>query len=1235
MNTNALKKFAQETRRKLMEQVAAKMQYVLHTDSPVLREKSLQVQALRQAIEQSSESQVIDKVAYTWFNRLMALRFMDANDYQPLGVSIITPKEGYTLPELLDEAKQGNIPTELTEGSRPLVDVRLINDLLNERIPSHNAQNEVYTHLLIGACNHLSQVFPFLYERIEDYSELLLPDDLTSERSVVNDIRTGMNDTDCQEVEIIGWLYQFYISEKKDEVFAAKAAVKKEDIPAATQLFTPRWIVEYMVQNTLGKLWLQNRPNSRLRELMPYYIESAAASAEDFLKINSVEEITLLDQACGSGHILVYGFELFSKIYEEEGYNPSEIPALIIEKNLFGFEIDERAAQLAGLALMMKARSGHKRFFRKQTKPNILCYRDFTLSKDAIADTCQALGIADTLFEQLSADLHTMQQATNYGSLIIPKTEPADLEKILSRIAQQTANADVFLSHNLAQLKPTIEQLLLLSQRYHCIVDNPPYMGGGNMNKPLGDFVKTHYPDSKADLMACFMEAGLRMLHPHGFLGMINQHSWMFLSSYEKLREKLIKDTFFDTLLHLGARTFPEIGGEVVQNASFTFWNTTHQAKGSYLRLVDFDTTDLKREKTIEAIQNPICSWLYNANQIDFKKISGYPFGYWLSEKVLNLFENTPTGELLKLKKGMSTGDNTRFIKRWFEPSITNIFLNCSSQIDANISSVKWFPINSGGEFRKWYGNNLFVANWENDGQEMKKNAMKLNNGGHWSRYIVNTDSFFEPGICWNGIASENFGVRIFEQGFLFSSASMCGFGSNHKLIIPLLNSKISSTLLSVLAPTLNFGPEQIRKIPYIDTPNQQISILTDNSITISKQEWNSRETSWDFQANELLRIKGKSDIDLEEAYDLYKAYWQKKFFELHRNEEALNRQFIEIYGLQDELTPDVPLEDITILKEETSIQNNQLVFDATEVMAQYVSYAVGCMFGRYSLDKQGIMLANQGETLQDYLAETSAASTSAASTSAASTSLSHRGQSRDEQEIGKETISGRSLSEAEKRSLSEAEAYLPDDDNIIPVLDDEWFEDDIVGRFKEFLKVTFGTANFERNLAFVEESLGKDIRKYFVKDFYADHIKRYKKRPIYWMFSSANGSFNVLIAMHRYTPDMLNKILNGYLVEYREKLNTRIESLSHIIVSGSSAEQTKAAKEQDKIKKTLLELKAYEREILYPLATERISIDLDDGVLVNYNKFGAAIKEISGLNDKATKKKVKDFDWIDGKLIR
>lgn len=1167
MNTNAFKKFAQEARRKLLEQVAAKLEYVLNTDTPELREKADQVQKLKKAIQDSSKQQIIDKVTYTWFNRFMALRFMDANDYQPIGIRVLTPKDGFTLPELLDEAKKGHIPEELS------VKKQKIYDLLDGKIPSSNAQNEAYKDLLIGACNHLNKVLPFLFERINDYTELLLPDDLTSELSIIQDIRDGMSIENCAEVEVIGWLYQFYISEKKDEVFASKSAVKKEDIPAATQLFTPRWIVEYMVQNTVGKLWLQNKPNSKLREHMPYFIESPSVTNEDYLKLNSIEELTLLDQACGSGHILVYGFELFYKIYEEEGYNPNEIPELIIKNNLFGFEIDERASQLAGMALMMKARSYNRRFFRKEVEPTILCYKDLVLSKDEYTEAFKQIGIK--LSDELNYDLTQMQQATNYGSLIAPHSSTQELERILAGIIAKENTGDAFLKYQLEQLKISIEQLILLSKKYHCIVDNPPYMGGGNMNKVLGDYVKINYPDSKADLMACFMEAGINMLHPKGFLGMINQHSWMFLGSYEKLRKKLIKKTFFDTNLHLGSRTFPEIGGEVVQNTSFTFWNKQIDKKGIYLRLIDFNTSKQKKDKTIYAINNQNCQWLFISHQKDFEKIPGYPICYWVSANARDKFENGTINNFAELKIGLSTGDNNKFSRQWSEIKYSEL------KTDFSLGD-KWIALISGGEKRKWYGNHFKVVLWENNGLLIKNHA---------SSVIRNESYYFKSNLDWSRISTDFFGVRLNESYFIFDTNSGCVFSEEDDLIYlsGFLNSKVSNYYNNILSPTLSFQVGDVSKLPYwSQNKSEIISDLCREAIEISKNEFNRFEFSWNFKKNELLRIKSQ---DLEETYDLYQQYWKNKFFQIHKNEEELNRQFIEIYGLQDELTPNVPLEDITILKEETIIENGQLVFKASEVFAQFMSYAVGCMFGRYSLDKEGLILANQGETLEHYL---------------------------DKVALTKEKLS-----------------FTPDNDNIIPVLDDEWFEDDIVARFYVFLKASFGTANFDKNLAFVEECLGKDVRKYFVKDFYNDHIKRYKKRPIYWMFSSPKGSFNVLIYMHRYTPDSLNKILNGYLIEYREKLNTRMEHLDHLIVSGSSTEQTKAQKEKDKLKLVLIELQEYEREILRPLAIERINIDLDEGVLVNYNKFGKAIKDVAGLNDAKTKKKVREFDWIDVTQIR
>jgi type II restriction/modification system DNA methylase subunit YeeA len=1180
MNTNALKKFAQEARRKLLEQVGAKLEYVLNTDTPELREKADQVQKLREVIQRTSKEQIIDKVTYTWFNRFVALRFMDANDYQPIGIRVLTPKDGFTLPELLDEAKQGHIPEELS------VKNQRIYDLLDGKIPSNNAQNEAYKDLLIGACNHLNKVLPFLFERINDYTELLLPDDLTSELSIIQDIRDGMSIEDCAEVEVIGWLYQFYISEKKDEVFASKSAVKKEDIPAATQLFTPRWIVEYMVQNTVGKLWLQNKPNSKLREYMPYFIESPSVTNEDFLKLNSVEELSLLDQASGSGHILVYGFDLLYKIYEEEGYNTNEIPELIIKNNLFGFEIDERASQLAGMALMMKARSYNRRFFRKEVEPTILCYKDLVLTKEEFTEAFQQIGIK--LYDELNYDLTQMQQATNYGSLIAPHTSTQELEKILAGIISKENTSDAFLNYQLEQLKICIEQLILLSKKYHCIVDNPPYMGGGNMNKILGDYVKVNYPDSKADLMACFMEAGISMLKPKGFLGMINQHSWMFLSSYEKLREKLVQNVFFDTNLHLGARTFPEIGGEVVQNASFTFWNKTLEEKGIYFRLVDLNTSELKRLATININSNRDSNLYFTANQNDFGKIPGSPVGYWAKNKIISLFKTlNQLGKISDLKSGISTGDNERFYKHWSEVEINKIRLNGNKihHIKNNTltDDKKWFAVIRGGEFIKWFGNQEWVLNLENNGNEIR-------NSGKNHR-LRTPDDYFEEGITWSRIASGKSAFRIKTENVNFGENSPCLFPKDisAKLLLGVLNSPIPNHVLEFLSPTLSFQATDISKIPIPNGENLSSGITKiEACIEISEQNWNQYEFSWGFKQNELFKHKCQ---DLEETYDLYQQYWKNKFFQLHKNEEELNSQFIEIYDLQDELTPDVPLEDITILKEETVIVNGQLVFKEDEIFTQFMSYAVGCMFGRYSLDKEGLILANQGETLEDYLAKV----------------------------------------EKTKDQLS----FTPDDDNIIPVLDDEWFEDDITGRFYAFLKTSFGSANFDKNLAFVEDCLGKDVRKYFVKDFYNDHLKRYKKRPIYWMFSSPKGSFNVLIYMHRYTTDTLNKILNGYLIEYREKLNTRMEHLDHLIVSGSSTEQTKAQKEKDKLKLVLIELQEYEREILRPLAIERINIDLDEGVLVNYNKFGKAIKDVAGLNDAKTKKKVKEFDWIDVTQIK
>lgn len=1142
MNTNNLKKFAQEARKKLIEQVGAKLVFVLNADSAVLREQVEQVQQLRQALNLSTKKLLIEKVAYTWFNRLMALRFMDANDYQPLGFRVITPKDGYTTPELLDEAKRGNIPEEL------YINRKKVFNLLDGKIPSTNPQNEAYKQLLISSCNHLNMVFPFLFERINDYTELLLPDDLTSDFSIVTDIRECMLVEDCVNVEIIGWLYQFYISEENARLIESKKIYTKDELAPASQLFTPKWIVKYMVDNTLGQLLMELFPSTSITKQLDFYIKPEYSEQLKPREKRILEQVTFFDPCVGSAHIVSYAFDVFYLIYKEQGYNESEIPALIISNNLFGTDVDERATQLSSFVLMMKGRQYSRRFLKENIRPNIVCFKDIT-SNDKF------------------------NNASVLGSLI--KVEPNEIQGIL------VEKGDLF-TENLTELN---ELYRFLGQRYDVVVTNPPYISSSRMEGSLKQYVEVNYPDTKSDLFATFILRCLELCNEEGLTGYMSPFVWMFISSFEKLREIIIDKHFINNLIQLEYSGFD---GATVPICTFTLRNKLIQdAKGSYIRLSDFKGSQNQAPKTLDAIQNRECGWFFTANQKDFRKIPDSPIAYSLSKKIISAFKNNSIDSLGNVILGMNSTNNELFVRFWFEVSRSNFNEFCNSQ-EESIGVYKWFPYNKGGEYRKWFGNRLNVLNWKNKGEDIhKRNNIDFE---HKGAPVRGKKYQFKESITWSFVTSGNFAVRYSPKGSMFDVAGSSIFIEEDKIfpLVGLLNSKIASTILKVIAPTLNFQVGNISSIPIGNIFNEEINSLVKNCVSLALNDWDSHEISWNFQQNELIRINGQ---DLEENYDLYHQYWKNKFGQIHKNEEELNRQFIEIYGLQEELTSDVPLENITILKQETTIENGQLEFHADEVFTQFMSYAVGCMFGRYSLDKKGLILANVGETLQDYLYKID-------------------------------------------KTANES-SFLPDEDNIIPVLDDEWFEDDITGRFYQFLKVSFGEKNFNKNLSFIEEQLGKDIRKYFTKDFYSDHIRRYKKRPIYWMFTSPRGSFSVLIYMHRYTPDTISNILNKYLREFIGKLKTRKEHLQNIMVSGSPSEKTKAIKENDSIDKMLLELQEYEREVLFPLATERIVIDLDDGVLVNYNKFGKAVKEVSGLNDPATKKKVKQFDWIDITQIR
>jgi len=1006
MNTNQLKKFAQEARIKLIEQVGAKLSYVLTADSAVLREQAGQLKQLREELNRTTKQQLIEKVAYTWFNRLMALRFMDANDYQPLGTRVITPKNGETVLELLAEAKRGNIPEEL------ILNKQKVYDLLSNRIPSSNPENEAFKELLIASCNHLHSTLPFLFERINDYTELLMPDDLTSDFSIVTQVRNGMPAEDCQNVEIIGWLYQDYVSEENDRLISSKKVYEKHELAPASELFTPKWIVQYMVDNTLGQLITELFPTTKVTEHLQFYIKPDYINLLPPRTKKRLEEIKFFDPCVGSAHILSYAFDVFYLIYKEQGYNEFEIPELIIKHNLYGTDIDERAAQLSSFVLMMKGRQYYRRFLKKDIIPNIAFYKDFEF---------------DNKFKNAAA----------IGSLI--KVEPYEVQRLV-------INEDSIFAERQKELKRLYE---FLGQQYDVVVTNPPYISSARMEGTLKQYVVDNYPDTKSDLFATFIVRCLELCSDDGLTGYMSPFVWMFISSYEKLRQTIINKHLLNNLIQLEYSGFE---GATVPVCTFTI-RKKHipDAKGSYIRLTDFRGAKVQAPKTLEAIKNPQCGWFYIANQKDFKKIPNSVIGYWASNEMLMKFGDMRLEKIAVFKEGLTTANNDKFLRLWNEVSINKLSLNLLQPV----KTTCWIPYNKGGSYRKWYGNRFFIVDWRDNGANIKNyKGASFRNPAYQLR----------EGGTFSALSSALLSARITEQGFAFDSKGTMFFSKNElDRVLAFLNSKVCSTMLLILCPTLDFRFGTIQKLPIIIKGEVDIKGL----ISISKYDWDSRETSWDFFKNELLRIGGQT---IEESYELFKQHMKIKFTQLHKLEERINQQFINLYEFQNEITQDIPLEDITILQDELDRKalaklNKKLVRDPEthevlnyneielpfipqEIMAQFISYAVGCMFGRYSLDKEGLILANQGETIQDYF-----------------------------QKIGK--------------SPQEC-TFLPDTDNIIPILDNEWFEDDIVGRFHQFLKVTFGEKNFNKNLAFIEEQIGKDIRSYFIRDFYPDHIQRY-----------------------------------------------------------------------------------------------------------------------------------------------
>ena len=1179
MDTSKLKKMAQYIRRQLMNFIEAKIEFILDANSIERRESKTAIEALEGLINEIGKEQVVEKVAYTWFNRFCALRYMEVNHYSK--INVISPVLGQFQPEVLAEAKMGYFDENVVSKQN----IEKIKGLLNNSITSNDPQRDTYKILIVSYCNYYHKQMPFLFEKINDYTELLMPEDLLSGNSVLAYIREALTPDICKNVEVIGWLYQYYISEAKEildyELKNKKnRKVQKEDIPVKTQLFTPKWIVQYMVENSVGKLWLESHPDNKLQSQFKYYLESAEQEDDVKAKLEELknkdlkpQDIKVLDPACGSGHILVTAFSVLFEIYKSIGYQENEIPEMILKNNLYGLDICDRAAQLAQFAVMMKAREYDRNIFNKVKDLHICSIKD-TDWIDVWVEKELLQGVKDEKYAKEQIDLlkNTFRDAKEYGSILDVKGIDFDFweERLtfIRNLAQQQNNTPKIKG----RLPYTLKQARIMQQQYECVISNPPYMGNKGMSSKLSEYVKKNYKKTKTDFFAVFMEKNYHYTKKNGYTSMITQPSWLFLSSFEDLRTQILDNQNITSLLHMGRGIF----GIDFGSCAFTFrkailknyngaYFRLHQRTFQYINPEDianlyitakqnhdfvFDFSSYKAnadENDKEEFENskPLKIY-YEAKQTDFHSIPGSPIAYWASDRVREIFKNEEKiSDYADVITGMTIGDNNLYMRFWYESNINRINFNEKDYDAIDLSEKIWIPYLKGGGYRKWYGLYEFIVNWAQSANfNRPKTTMK--------------DKYLLKGITWSFLTSYAFSARFFNYGFLWDVAGSPMFLKNNEnlnYICGLLATNITRYFLNLVNPTLNFQAVEVAAMPLIFNKNLKIQIdnIVEQNIQISKDDWDSFETSWDFEQHPLLRYKENGKV--EDSFNKWKEYKQEQFNKLKANEEELNRLFIEIYGLQDEMTPEVYDKDITVRKA-----------DEIREIESLMSYAVGCMLGRYSLDKKGLVFAG-GEFNKDNY-----------------------------------------------------KTFKADDDAIIPILSEHYFSDDITERFKKFIKIAFGDKYYEENLEYIASVLGKKnnetaddtIRNYFLKDFYNDHVKRYQKRPIYWLFSSKNGNFNALIYLHRYNKDTVNRILNNYLREYRGKLEQSIHNDKQLLTSSASdKDKSKAQKEIEIAQKIVNEVTDYERDILYPLATERKEIDLDDGVKVNYLKFGKALKDI------------------------
>ena len=1123
---------------------------------------------------------VIEEVAYTWFNRLIAIRFMEVNDYLPSHIRVLSSESGKLEPDLVTTPFDAELPFTAEEEAQIF------------QLKQDNKLDEVFRILFLKQCNALNEILPALFEKTKNYTELLLSLSVIDQDGVVYHLIHDIPEDDFNierggQVEIIGWLYQYYNTEPKAAAFAKNGKITKEEIHAVTQLFTPDWIVRYMVENSLGRLWVEGHPECGLKENWKYYLEEAQQESEVQAKLAEIrkeyaalnpEDIKLIDPCMGSGHILVYAFDVLMQIYESAGYSQRDAAKSILENNIYGLDIDDRAYQLAYFAVMMKARQYNRRILNGENSCHVYAIQEsnsvnrahlkyFGAGMDDIEKNAAKM--------QLEGLLDTLTDAKEYGSILNVESYNWDLLRrfvAAEDTAGQISMDSVGVEDTAEQLNRLIDIGETMARKYWVTCTNPPYAGTSNLSANVNNFVKKNYPDSKADLFAVFIERCRQMTVNNGFQAMITQHAWMFLSSFEKLREKMML-TETVNMAHLGARAFEEIGGEVVQTTAFVRCaNHVEGYKGTYCRLIEPTSQQGKADMFISG-QNQ-----YRVGQISFSKIPGVPVAYWISPEVLKLFDERTVGSIADAKSGMTTTDNTRFLRLWEEVNCQKIGFGYGNIADTQDMKYKWFPFCKGGDFRRWAGNESFVVNWFNNGEEIRIAAEGATGGR-----LVNIDCALRECLVWTKISSANISLRMKKQGIFFSDAAPGVFANRETLyyLLALLNTKYANEIIKLINPTLNFVPGAVSSVPVKkDEKNKgKIIEIAEGNVQLSEQDWDSFETSWDFKKHPLLQ----NVSTISEAFNQWQAECDDRFNQLKTNEEELNRIFIDIYGLQDELTPEVEDKDVTVRKA-----------DLQRDIKSLLSYAVGCMFGRYSTYKDGLLFAGEPYSLQAFV---------------------------DKMNERPGTISAEELERAYRNEgIVVDEMFFPDADNVIPITDEEYLDDDIVSRLCAWLKAVYGADTLEANLDYIAKALGNKgstsreiIRNYFLNDFFKDHCQTYSvtgsgKRPIYWLFDSGKqNGFKALVYLHRYTPDTIGNLRIDYLHKmqrvYESEINRMQDMMDH---SGNAREVAAASKRKDKLAKQLKECREYDEKISH-LALSRIELDLDDGVKVNYRKLQTA----------------------------